>query len=184
MATTDDLERCLAEVKRIYTHANHYTFAYRIVAVHQRASDDGEPQGTAGLPILNILSREDWEETLLIVVRYFGGIKLGRGGLVHAYQRAAQLALQSTVPGQRVPVRHVRVRLDYALYERVHHPLKAYIFSEEASFGADVTLALTLADDNWPRVQALIDQAGGHRGTIVEFWREPTVVPLSAPKSE
>ncbi|PSR22211.1 MAG: IMPACT family protein [Sulfobacillus acidophilus] len=184
MATVDDLPPCLSEVKRAYPLANHYTFVYRIDSAHQRAFDDGEPQGTAGLPILNILVREGWEETLVIVVRYFGGIKLGRGGLVHAYQHAAQLALQSTVAGQRMVVRHALIHLDYALYERVHRSLKAYILSEEATFAADVTLELTLADENWPRVQALIEQAGGHRQMVVASSLQPTIVPISAPSSE
>lgn len=184
MTEPEALERFLAEIRQAYPHANHYTFAYRINASHQRASDDGEPQGTAGLPMLNILSREGWEETLIIVVRYFGGTKLGRGGLVHAYQHVAQLALQSTAPGQRALVRHVLLHVDYAAYERVHHPLKTHVFSQEATFAAEVTLRLILAEAQWPAVQALLDQETGRRWVHVESSLQSTVVLISAPSSE
>ncbi|HIS90759.1 MAG TPA: YigZ family protein, partial [Candidatus Faecisoma merdavium] len=77
------------EVKKIYKDATHYCYAY-ILDNFEKASDDGEPSGTAGLPILNVLKKENLNHVLCIVIRYFGGIKLGAGGLIRAYSNATK----------------------------------------------------------------------------------------------
>lgn len=184
LRTAQELDRCVFEVQHAYPKANHYCFAYRISDSRVRASDDGEPQGTAGLPMLNILSRENWEETLIIVVRYFGGIKLGRGGLVHAYQQAAQLALKRTVPGQRTFVRQVTFQIDYAAYERVTRALATCVLAQNAEFAAEVTLTVTLPNEVWPTAQAALDQETAHRWVMLESSVQAAVLPLSAPANE
>lgn len=82
----------LNEAKHKYKDANHYCYAY-IIESMEKASDDGEPSGTAGIPILNVLKKEGLQNVLCIVVRYFGGIKLGAGGLVRAYSKACKEGL-------------------------------------------------------------------------------------------
>ena len=85
----------LEEAKRKHPNANHYCYAYIIGGI-EKMSDDGEPSGTAGVPILNVLQKEGLQNTLCIVVRYFGGIKLGAGGLVRAYSKACKEGLITT----------------------------------------------------------------------------------------
>ncbi len=82
----------LDDIKVKYPKANHYCYAY-ILKGSKRSSDDGEPGGTAGMPMLNVLEKEEMINTLAIVIRYFGGIKLGAGGLVRAYSKAVREAL-------------------------------------------------------------------------------------------
>ena len=89
----DEVEDILNNVKKEYPKATHYCYAY-IVNDYKKASDDGEPGGTAGMPILNVLEKEDMTSVIAIVVRYFGGIKLGAGGLVRAYSSSVRDTLK------------------------------------------------------------------------------------------
>ena len=81
-------------IKEKYPKATHYCYAYKFDN-YQKSSDDGEPSGTAGLPLLNVLEKENLNNLLVIVVRYFGGIKLGAGGLVRAYTKSLTEALKN-----------------------------------------------------------------------------------------
>lgn len=89
-----NLEEILDEVKDKYPKATHYCYAYRLIG-KEKSSDDGEPGGTAGIPMLNVLIKEDIVNILVITVRYFGGIKLGAGGLVRAYTKSLTTALEN-----------------------------------------------------------------------------------------
>ena len=95
--TREEAENIIKEQKKKYHDARHNCYAYRAFendSIIEKSSDDGEPSGTAGAPMLNILSKEDIVNTLVIVTRYFGGILLGTGGLVKAYSEATKLALK------------------------------------------------------------------------------------------
>lgn len=92
----DNIKNILNEIKEKYPNANHYCYGYRFHGM-EKASDDGEPGGTAGMPILNILQKRDIEQVLAIVIRYFGGIKLGAGGLVRAYSSSVKEALEHSL---------------------------------------------------------------------------------------
>ena len=85
----EDLNLILNNLKEKYKDATHYCYAY-IMDNYQKASDDGEPQKTAGMPILNCLVKNNLTDVLCVVIRYFGGIKLGAGGLVRAYSNAVK----------------------------------------------------------------------------------------------
>lgn len=82
----------LEEVKNLYKDATHYCYAY-IIDNNKKSSDDGEPGGTAGVPIMEVLLKNDLNYVLCVVVRYFGGIKLGAGGLVRAYSKSVSSSL-------------------------------------------------------------------------------------------
>lgn len=93
----EEAEKIIKEQKKKYHDARHNCWAYRVLddnCVTEKSSDDGEPSGTAGAPMLNILSKENIVNTLVIVTRYFGGILLGTGGLVKAYSESTKLALE------------------------------------------------------------------------------------------
>ncbi|NMP23400.1 YigZ family protein [Sulfobacillus sp. DSM 109850] len=178
------LAESLEAMKAAYPGANHYTWAYRIDETHLRASDNGEPQGTAGLPMLHILQRQGWEETLVVVVRYFGGIKLGRGGLVHAYQKSAQQALDHTVPGVVKEIRTLQIRIDYASYDRVQHALEPLVTTLDAEFSADVGIRATLEKARWPDVEAALDAAARGSWTCVGTHDALELVPLTDGKTD
>lgn len=88
----DEIEEKLENIKKIYKDATHYCYAY-IINNKEKCSDNGEPSGTAGLPILNVLKQNDLTNILCVVIRYFGGIKLGAGGLIRAYSSSTSIAL-------------------------------------------------------------------------------------------
>ncbi len=86
----EEISNILQELKKEHKKATHICYAYRISQpFSEKAFDDGEPSGTAGKPILNVLQKQDKQNCLLVVIRYFGGIKLGAGGLVRAYSKTA-----------------------------------------------------------------------------------------------
>ena len=88
----DLIKEKLDLVKDLYKDATHYCYAY-IIDNNKKSSDDGEPGGTAGVPIMEVLLKNDLNYVLCVVVRYFGGIKLGAGGLVRAYTKTTSLAV-------------------------------------------------------------------------------------------
>ena len=89
VSSEEDISVYLENIKREYKGATHYCYAYKIKVI-EKCSDDGEPSKTAGMPILNVLKNEELDYVLAIVIRYFGGIKLGAGGLVRAYSKSVR----------------------------------------------------------------------------------------------
>lgn len=120
VSSLEQVQEILAELRRQHYQARHIVYAVRL---HQpetaRFSDDGEPQGTAGPPLLELLQRKDMQNCLITVVRYFGGVLLGTGGLLRAYTQAGQAALQQTGTLWNVPALAATIRADYAAYGRV-----------------------------------------------------------------
>lgn len=89
----DEVQKILDELKIKHKKATHICYAYSFNAqmLHEKSFDDGEPSGTAGKPILNVLKKKNLTNTMIVVVRYFGGIKLGAGGLIRAYTKCASM---------------------------------------------------------------------------------------------
>ncbi len=113
-------EDIIKETKKKYFDAKHNCIAYRVIENGQlieRFSDNGEPQGTAGAPMLNILQKNNLVNVLIIVTRYFGGILLGTGGLVRAYQKSLMLALEDCKKITKVLGESLEVELDYSNLE-------------------------------------------------------------------
>ena len=92
--TEDEAKAFIAEVARKHPKARHIAFAY-VLPNTAKMGDDGEPRGTAGLPIYNVITRRDLQNVVVAVVRYFGGTLLGKGGLIRVYGKAAGLAIGS-----------------------------------------------------------------------------------------
>lgn len=158
LATSDALSDYLVDMAQRYPNATHYTWAYRIAPGDERASDNGEPHGTAGHPMLHILTYGGWNETLVIVVRYFGGIKLGRGGLVRAYQKACQLALEHTVKGIVQEVVQGALTVAYQDYQRLMASIANDVITHQISFTDRVQLSLAVESSRWPTVLHKIAQ--------------------------
>lgn len=128
IATIDDFKLRLAELKKEHPKAVHHCFAYRLGldGITYRVSDDGEPSGTAGRPILGQIDSKRLTNVLIVVVRYFGGTLLGVPGLIHAYKTATALALE-TVPIVQKPVLvNYRLQFDYTQMNEVMRIVKQY----------------------------------------------------------
>lgn len=117
----------LDEVKKRYPDARHHCWAYLLgnpaCATNAGMGDDGEPSGTAGKPILNVLQHKDVGDVMIIVVRYFGGIKLGAGGLTRAYSQAAQSVMTELPIKQHIHYQAVDIFCDYAQEQLIRHKL-------------------------------------------------------------
>ncbi len=115
----------LAEIKRDYPDARHHCWAYVLGNPHSAASaamsDDGEPGGTAGKPILNVIQHKKIGDIMVVVVRYFGGIKLGAGGLTRAYSSATEKLLSQIELAEHVPQVNLMVAVDFALEHGLRH---------------------------------------------------------------
>jgi len=90
--TEDEAKSFIAEIAKEHKKANHVAYAY-VLANTAKTNDDGEPRGTAGLPIYNVINRRNLQNIVVVVIRYFGGIQLGKGGLIRAYGKSAGLAI-------------------------------------------------------------------------------------------
>ena len=139
VSSSDETRRTLAELRSHYSDANHVCYAYRIEGegnIEVRFSDDGEPKGTAGKPLLSVLEYEHIVNALLVVVRYFGGIKLGTGGLVRAYGDAGRGAVVNAGPAPIIQKRRCAFHVSYDLYDivrAVNEKYGATPFDEEFS---------------------------------------------------
>ena len=125
--TEEEALEFIQTIKKKHRDATHNVPAYVIGENNavQRFSDDGEPSGTAGVPMLEVLKNEDLRDTVLVVTRYFGGIKLGAGGLVRAYTKAAKAALEAAGIVTRVLHQVVQVSIDYTLLGLILNQLRA-----------------------------------------------------------
>ena len=142
------LER-IAAVKKEHYDARHNCFAYIVRETGTvRYGDDGEPQGTAGQPILAVLNGAELQNVCCTVTRYFGGVLLGTGGLVRAYTAAAKAALEDAGV-QRMALWHCElIRCPYPMYERVRRLIEAQeAVVEDTDYGADITLHVLVRSD-------------------------------------
>jgi len=129
----------LALVRKQHPSATHHCTAM-IVGNIQRSNDDGEPSGTAGLPMLECLRHEDLDNVLAIVVRYFGGTLLGTGGLVRAYQQSVTSAIKLAELTEPVTMQEYEVILPYDLYSRADQLLRKNATVEDTDFSERITV--------------------------------------------
>ena len=121
--TIDEVKDILIKIKKKYKGATHYCYAY-IINGYQKCSDDKEPSGTAGLPILNILKTNELNYILCVVVRYFGGIKLGAGGLVRAYSSSVKEVINKCEFGNLTPGYNIIIDFEYENIKQIENILK------------------------------------------------------------
>lgn len=139
----------LEMAKSDYPDASHYCYAYCIDAF-KKASDDGEPAKTAGMPILNVLEKNELDHILAIVVRYFGGIKLGAGGLVRAYSQSVVEALAKATVVTKVKAPYYSLVFDYHYIRQMDHLLKtARIDIVLKSYDDKVRYECYILDEQW-----------------------------------
>ncbi len=123
----EDALNKIKEIKKKYHDARHNCFAYRVLeeeSIIQRSSDDGEPSGTAGAPMLNILEKNNLVNVLVVITRYFGGILLGTGGLVKAYSDATLKSIESNELVEKESGYEVRICFPYTEMQKMEYFLK------------------------------------------------------------
>ena len=141
----EQAQQYIKEMKARYYDARHNCWCYRIGHAIARYSDDGEPQGTAGQPMLKVLEREEVTNVCCVVTRYFGGILLGAGGLTRAYSKGAKDALIASGIAVMGAWARVKVPCTYPLFQRVKLEIEsANGVVDDVQYGADVVLAVSL----------------------------------------
>lgn len=145
-AGEEEARTALDGLARRYPDATHHCWAWRLGSPpRERSSDAGEPAGTAGVPILQVLRGAGLSDVLAVVVRWFGGTKLGKGGLARAYAAAAREALAGLPVAQRVPTVRISLQVPYekvGAVKRLIHPPEVELEGEEYAESAQLVLAV------------------------------------------
>lgn len=165
---SEEAEARLARCRREYSQASHWVYAWRHIFPEQggRYSDDGEPQGTAGLPALDVLRKQEIDQAQILVVRYFGGVLLGTGGLVRAYGRAASEALAAAEPYTLALRQRLRLVVPYSCYDKMRYRLEeAGFYQEEASFGLDTEWVVACSPEQEAQLRELVAEVS--QGTAI-----------------
>ncbi|MCU9806848.1 MAG: YigZ family protein [Paraclostridium dentum] len=123
--TEEEAVEFINEIKKKHKDARHNVWAYTVGKSMniQRYSDDGEPQGTAGIPTLEVIKKEDLRDVVVVVTRYFGGIKLGAGGLVRAYTKGAKIGLEAGKIIEKIMYQEVKIKIDYNQLGKVQNEI-------------------------------------------------------------
>ncbi|MBO1924915.1 YigZ family protein [Thiomicrorhabdus sp. 6S3-12] len=155
----------LEQIKQQYPDARHHCWAYLLgnpnCAANAGMGDDGEPSGTAGKPILNVLQHKGIGDIMIIVVRYFGGIKLGAGGLTRAYGQAAQAVMESLPTEEQVPQQALTVICDFSQEQQVRYLCQqGEGVVNSVDYSQQVTMHLQLPEENITELQAQLDAMG------------------------
>ena len=153
----------LQKLKKQHWDASHNVYAYVLENGVMRMSDDGEPQGTAGMPTLEVLKKEEVCNVLCVTTRYFGGTLLGAGGLTRAYGKACKMALDAAGIAVMQPHAVYTVDCPYALLEGVRRQFESFGAAEEsADYGAEVRLSVCLpAEQGEAFCARLVDKTNG-----------------------
>lgn len=126
----EDIKNTLVNVKTLYPNATHYCYAY-ILNNEKKSSDDGEPSGTAGTPILNILESNNLNYILAVVIRYFGGIKLGSSGLIRAYSRSVKEAIKENILTKLIEGINVNITFSWPNIKQIDYLLKDQLINKK-----------------------------------------------------
>ncbi len=165
--SADDIKRCLQQLKKDHPKAVHHCFAYRLGTEGQqyRANDDGEPAGTAGKPILGQIDSKQLTDTLVVVVRYFGGTLLGVPGLINAYKTATALVLQLVPLVQKAVMVPVIIDFDHAQMNEIMRQIKAFqvlVLQQEINLFCRVNVHVPKAN-----FDAFMENIGEIRGVTI-----------------
>ena len=150
----EDVMNALNNVKEEYKDATHYCYSY-IINNTERFNDDGEPGGTAGMPILNVLKQNELNYVLCIVIRYFGGIKLGAGGLVRAYTKSASECLNvSTLKELKIGF-SIKILFDYDKVKLIDYTLNN-IDIKDKTFEDKITYTFDISKENYSKTKEIL----------------------------
>jgi uncharacterized YigZ family protein len=185
--SVDEARAFIARIKDEFADASHNVPAYLVghgASVTAHCHDDGEPSGTAGRPALAVLQGSGLGDVAVVVTRYFGGTKLGTGGLVRAYGDAVRQVLEILPRAEKVPTHTILVATPYPLFERVRLAVEAHggqILDE--AFTAEVTVTARFPIERLPPFQATLQElsSGAIEAEIVAT-DEATIMPLDTPE--
>ncbi|MFM8320683.1 MAG: YigZ family protein [Chloroflexota bacterium] len=172
--SVDEAKAFIGAIKSEFADATHNVPAFVVghgASVTSHCSDDGEPSGTAGRPALAVLSGSGLGDAAVVVTRYFGGAKLGTGGLVRAYSDAVRAVLEITPRAEKIPTHTVMAAVPYNWYERLKLLIEAHHGQlSEQDFAADVTVTARFPVERFAAFQQALGEAshGSLQAEIIE----------------
>jgi uncharacterized YigZ family protein len=180
--SVDEAKAFIARIRSEFADASHNVPAYIVghgASVITHCTDDGEPAGTAGRPALAVLSGSGLGDVAVVVTRYFGGTKLGTGGLVRAYSDAVRQALAILPRAERVPVHIVMLAAPYDWFERLRQLIAAHHGELlEHDFASDVTLTVRFPSQYLPAFQEALSRASHGSLSIEIIATESAIIPI------
>ena len=137
--TEEEAIEFVNEIKKKHKDATHNVWAYTVGENMniQRYSDDGEPQGTAGIPTLEVIKKDDLRDVVVVVTRYFGGIKLGAGGLVRAYTKGAKVGIEAGIVIEKVKYTEVKIKIEYTQLGKIQNEIMNLGFTVKDTIYSD-----------------------------------------------
>ncbi len=168
--TNDEAVDFINRIKSENRKARHNVYAYILRDNNiTRYSDDGEPQGTAGMPVLDVLLKEGLTDVCVVVTRYFGGILLGGGGLVRAYSHACKLTVDAAVKMEMYECFEVTLQFDYSLYGKIGYSLPEFeIKMLNDEFSDNVTLKLLVKADKYNKLKEKLNDITNGKISILK----------------
>ena len=159
--TNDEAVAFINSIKAEHRKAKHNVYAYILRGDNiSRYSDDGEPQGTAGVPVLDVLQKRGLTDVCVVVTRYFGGILLGGGGLVRAYSHAASLACDAAHIMNMCLCHRLKITADYGMYGKISYLLPNFdTITVNSDFGSDVTLEILVLSEKLDVLKSELTEA-------------------------
>ena len=161
VVTEDEIREIVSRLKEKYYDARHHCYAWRLGAakIHFRANDDGEPSSTAGKPILGQIQSNDLTNILIVVIRYFGGIKLGVSGLINAYREAAADAIANAEIIEKTVDEQIRIRFSYLAMNDVMKIVKEVAPDVlERNFEMACEMLLAIRQKDLPALRSRLEQ--------------------------
>lgn len=173
VTTEAQAEEFIKEIRARHSDATHNCIAYRLYSPRvERFSDDGEPSGTAGMPMLEVLKKEDIYDVCIVVTRYFGGILLGAGGLVRAYARGAADGISAASKAVREMGVTFKAEFGYSGFDRIQKLLETVSHNTvDTAFGEAVSLTLTVKQTEYDELCAKISDMLGGQAHFTEISR-------------
>jgi uncharacterized YigZ family protein len=166
----DELKIIIEKLKKEHHSARHWCYAYRvgIEKINERANDDGEPSNSAGMPILGQIKAKNLSNTLVVVVRYFGGVKLGVGGLMNAYKTAAQMVLDEVKIVEKIRTKNLSIVFKYDDMNKVMRIIKEYKLNIKLQdLQAQGKIILSIRLDDFEKIKTLFEKI--HTLTVKEL---------------
>lgn len=156
----DEVQERLSAIKMMHPDASHHCYAYILGENQgvQRYDDDGEPSQTAGIPILEVLKKHDLTDVLCVVVRYYGGIKLGAGGLIRAYTKGASETISKARFLMKTTMIKTTLTMSYSMAHTLEEMIREQGFVKEVVYQENVVFHVDFALDEWSKIKhRLID---------------------------
>lgn len=165
----------IEKIKIKHKDATHNVYAYAVGENSniQRYNDDGEPSGTAGIPILEVIKKEDVRNVVIVVTRYFGGTKLGAGGLVRAYVNGAKIALNDALIVEKILYEKIKVRFDYTFNGKMQNIISnSKFFIEDTSYDDAVNMMILSKKGELDELKNLLMDITSGEGKITKLGEE------------